>query len=226
MDIYVIGKNVQADDVEVFAIENDSLTQDANFILDRFQGGTDLSLLYGYIVYQNSLGTRIEPMTLSVVGDKVHAKWAVSRIVTSTPGRFDFCLTFSGSGYPDKITDDPKTWSTKINHFTILESLTGDDYAIPAEPILIEMMRISSEVKTLKTNINLQFEEMFTSLLAKAQLASSNIDIVNTNMATTNTKMTELSVIVNSIIGLINDINGEDFLQIDPLLDELNGGVI
>ena len=42
MDIYVIGKNVQADDIEVFAIENDSLTQDANFILDRFQGGTDL----------------------------------------------------------------------------------------------------------------------------------------------------------------------------------------
>jgi len=226
MDIYVIGKNVQADDIEVFAIENDNLTQDANFILDRFQGGTDLSLLYGYIVYQNSLGTRIEPMVLTVVGDKVHAKWAVGRIVTSTPGRFDFCLTFSGTGYPDQITTDPQTWSTKINHFTILESLTGEDYAIPAEPILIEMMRISSEVKTLKTNINLQFEEMFTSLLAKAQLASSNIGIVNTNMATTNTKMTELSVIVNSIVGLINDINGEDFLQIDPLLNDINGGVI
>ncbi len=226
MDIYVIGKNVQADDIEVFAIENDSLTQDANFILDRFQGGTDLSLLYGYIVYQNSLGTRIEPMVITIVGDKVHAKWAVSRIVTSTPGRFDFCLTFSGTGYPDQIITDSKTWSTKINHFTILESLTGEDYAIPAEPILIEMMRISSEIKSLKDNVNIQFEEMFSTLMAKTQLAAGNIDIVNGNMATTNTKMTELSVIVNSVVGLINDINGEDFLQIDPLLDELNGGVI
>ena len=208
MDIYVIGKNVQADDVEVFAIENDSLTQDANFILDRFQGGTDLSLLYGYIVYQNSLGTRIEPMVLTIVGDKVHAKWAVSRIVTSTPGRFDFCLTFSGTGYPDQITTDSKTWSTKINHFTILESLTGEDYAIPAEPILIEMMRLSSEVKNLKTNINTQFEEMFSSLLAKSQLASSNLDTVNTNMNTTNTKATELFTTIDTIIDMINGING------------------
>lgn len=226
MDIYVIGKNVQADDIEIFAIENDSLTQDADFILDRYQNGTDLFSLYGYIVYKNSLGTRIEPMELTLVDNKVHAKWKVSRIVTSTPGRFDFCLTFSGSGYPDKITDDPKTWSTKINHFTILESLTGDDYAIPVEPILIEMMRISSEVKTLKTNINLQFEEMFSALLAKAQLASSNLEIVNTNMATTNAKMVDFQTIVNNVVALINDINGEDFLQIDPLLDTINGGVI
>ena len=226
MDIYVIGKNVQADDIEVFAIENDSLTQDANFILNRYQGETDLFSLYGYIVYKNSLGTRIEPLTLSLVGDKVYAKWPVSRIVTSTPGRFDFCLTFSGSGYPDKIITDPKTWSTKINHFTILESLTGDNYAIPVEPILIEMMRISSEVKTLKNNINLEFETMFSSLLAKAQLASSNIDIVNTNMTTTNTKMTEFSTIINNVVAIIDDINSEDLLQVDPLLDQINGGVI
>lgn len=208
MDIYVIGKNVQADNVEVFAIENDSLTQNANFILDRYQNGTDLYSLYSYIVYQNKLGTRIEPMELTLVGDKIHAKWAVSRIVTSTPGRFDFCLTFSGTGYPDEITTDPLTWSTKINHFTVLEGLSGNDYAIPAEPILIEMMRLSSEVKSLKTNINIQFEEMFSSLLAKSQLSSDNLDTINTKITTTNTKLTELSGIVNGIIDLTNDING------------------
>ena len=225
MDIYVIGKNVQADDIDIFAIENDSLTQDANFILDRIQGETDLYNLYPYIVYKNSLGTRIEPLTTSLVGDKLYVKWKVSRIVTSTSGRFDFCLTFSGTGNPDNITTDSKTWSTKINHFTILPSLTQEDYAIPVEPILIEMMRISSEVKSIKDGVNTQFETMFSGLLAKAALAATNLDTVNGNMATTNTGMQGLITKLNTISALIDDINSET-LTLDPLVDSINGGVI
>lgn len=151
MNINVVGKNVQADSVQLFAIENDNLTEDVVFVFDRYQGSTDLSVLFGYIVYSNRLGTRAEILTTKIVGDKVYATWKIGRAVTSIPGRFDFCITFSSSSDPETIPQGTKTWSTKTNFFTVLEGLTSGEYAIPTEPIIVQML---AQVSDIQAQIN------------------------------------------------------------------------
>lgn len=148
MNIQIIGKEIQVDSVEMFAIENDNLTESTNFIIDRYQGDTDLNELFPFVVYRNVNGIHFEILekTLSQDDTKIIAKWITTRAVTEVDGRFDFCITFVGSKNYTDINNGSSVWSTKISSLNVAKSLIGEDYSFTEEPVLIELMRLVTEV--------------------------------------------------------------------------------
>lgn len=151
MEIRVIGRDVQIDAAATIAIENDNATETANFILDRFtESGIDLWSMNGYIVYQNDLGTRFEALDMALVGDKIQARWVVTRTLTTINGRFLFCLTFLSADTYEGLPNAEKVWSTNVAKSNISGSLVGDDYAVPEEPIILQMLQIANQVTSIE----------------------------------------------------------------------------
>lgn len=191
MDIRIIGKNIQIDSVETFAIENDNDTEQVTFILDRKQNETDLSTLYGFIVYSNALGVRFDILNTLLVDDKIYAKWKITRALTSVNGHFDFCIVFIDSQNYDDISKDSKVWATNIAHSKISSSLIGDEYAIPEEPVILQMMKIATDV----TSIERDSKENAEKAKEEANRAAEQAEIVSEK--------------VTQIGNLLDVINGE-----------------
>lgn len=147
MEIRIIGRDIQIDATATIAVENDNATETACFILDRYtESGIDLSAMNGFIVYSNELGTRFEALNTVLVEDKIQAKWVVTRTLTTINGRFSFCLTFLSAGTYEGLPSAKKVWSTNVARSNISGSLVGDDYAVPEEPIILQMLEIASQV--------------------------------------------------------------------------------
>lgn len=214
MNIRIIGKNILIDSVETFAIENDNSTELVNFIIDRYQNETDLSTLYGFIVYSNNLGVRFDILNTELVDDKIYAKWEITRALTTVNGRFDFCIVFIDSQNYNDISQESKVWSTNIAHSKISSSLVGEDYAVPNEPIILQMMKIATDVTSIerdsKQNADKAEVEADRAALA-AQQAIDSISMANE--------------IIESLIELIDEINGESVTYIESI-DAINGEVI
>lgn len=213
MDINIIGKNAQINMVDFFAIENDNGMDSINFILERNQGGVDLSDFFGFIVYRNKNGTRTEPLIKTITDDKVILNWTITRMVTSVPGRFEFCITLCESQNIEEIKEGAKMWSTIKNQLMVSEGLTGNDYASTTEPIIVEMMRIAAEVKTYQNNIDDRFNELFNGIFDRANDAANNLaalglDINSLEVGTTTleTKVAELSTKLDEAMIKLNEL--------------------
>lgn len=151
MEIRVIGRDIQIDATATIAVENDNATETACFILDRYtDSGIDLWSMNGFIIYLNALGTRFEALDMALVGDKIQAKWIVTRTLTTINGRFSFCLTFLSADTYDGLPNAEKVWSTNVAKSNISGSLVGDDYAVPEEPIILQMMQITNQVTSIE----------------------------------------------------------------------------
>ena len=155
MEIRVVGRDIQIDSSAAIAIENDNETETLNFILDNYtESGVDLSTLHGFIVYSNQLGTRFEALSMEQIGDKIQAKWVVTRALTTINGRFLFCLTFLSAATYEGLPNAEKVWSTNVAKSNISGSLVGDDYAVPEEPIILQMLQIASQVTSIERDSN------------------------------------------------------------------------
>ncbi|MDO5433838.1 hypothetical protein [Eubacterium sp.] len=151
MEIRVIGRDIQIDQTMAIAVENDNATETASFILDRYaESGIDLSQMSGFIVYSNALGTRFEALNTELVEDKIKANWVVTRSLTTVNGRFLFGLTFLSTENYDDLSNAEKVWSTNIAKSNITGSLVGDDYAVPEEPIILQMLQIANQVTSIE----------------------------------------------------------------------------
>lgn len=208
MEIRVIGRDIQIDQTTAIAVENDNATETACFILDRYtESGIDLSQMSGFIVYSNELGTRFEALNTNLVGDKIRASWVVTRSLTTVNGRFLFGLTFLSSAKYDDLSSAEKVWSTNIAKSNITGSLVGDDYAVPEEPIIVQMLAIASTVTAAGAEVQ--------SNAQKAQQAEKK--------ATEEAAKTE--GLINSLVDMIDTINGESVTYVDSI-DAINGEVI
>lgn len=151
MEIRVIGRDIQINATTSIAVENDNATETACFIIDRYtESGIDLSSMSGFIVYSNAIGTRFEALDMELVKDKIQAKWTVARSLTTINGRFLFCLTFLSADTYDGLPNAEKVWSTNVTKSNISGSLVGDDYAVPEEPIILQMLQIANQVTSIE----------------------------------------------------------------------------
>ncbi|WP_133965093.1 hypothetical protein [Eubacterium limosum] len=199
MDIRVIGRNIQIDSVEMFAIENDNLTDSVNFVFDRYQGDTNLFNLFPFIVYRTASKTQFEILERSLSEDlnKVIAKWTITRSITKESGRFDFCVTFVGSNEYLDMNNGSSVWSTKISSLNVAKSLVGEDFTLTDEPIMIEMMRLVTEL----------YEPIEQAKNAAVQARTASEDAFR---------------LVQGISDMIDDINGESVSN-ESSMSSING---
>lgn len=207
IDIRVEGKNILIDSVEILAIENDNSTEEVRFVIDRYQNGEDISKLYGFIVYSNALGCRFEALETNISDDFVYAHWIITRAVTAVNGRFDFCLTFISSQNYNDISGNTKVWATNIAHSRILSSLVGEDYAVPVEPIIIQIESIATKITSIERD------------------SKENADRSKNEADRAAAEASRVESIIDSLIDMIDEINGESVSYIDSI-DEINGEVI
>ncbi len=207
MDITIIGKDIQIDSVETLAVKNDNSTETIVFILDQFQNGIDLSLLNPFIIYSNIYGVRSEVLTKKVVEEKIYIEWVLTRAVTCINGRFDFCITFISSDNYADISADVKVWSTNIAHTKISGSLAGEEYAVPEEPLILQLLKIAAGIV-----------EAGNKSEQNARLAQQSADKAAFEAAKTED-------LIESLIELIDEINGESVTYIESI-DAINGEVI
>lgn len=190
MDIRVIGRDIQIDTTAAMAIENDNATETACFILDQYtESGIDLSQMCGFIVYSNALGTRFEALKMERAGDKILAKWVVTRSLTTVNGRFLFCLTFLSADTYDDLPGAEQVWSTNIAKSNITGSLVGDDYAVSEEPIILQMLEIANQVTSIERDSKLNAErakaeadraaEQAELVCAKVDQIGNLLDVIN-----------------------------------------------
>lgn len=199
MEIRVIGRDVQIDQTTAIAVENDNATETACFILDRYtESGIDLSQMSGFIVYSNELGTRFEALNTALVGDKIQASWSVTRSLTTVNGRFLFSLTFLNTENYTELPSAEKVWSTNIAKSNITGSLVGDDYAVPEEPIILQMLEIAAGT----AESGEQARQYAEAARAEADKAAEKADAVEQ-------KVTDVQGLVNQIGVMLDTINGE-----------------
>lgn len=236
MEVRIIGRDIQIDQTTAIAVENDNATETANFILDRYtESGVDLSQMSGFIVYSNQLGTRFEALNTVLVDDKIHCKWIVTRPVTTVNGRFLFGLTFLSSAKYDDLPSAEKVWSTNIAKSNITGSLVGDDYAVPEEPIIVQMLQIASQIvsdgKASKDNAERAETALQTAETAKSsaeaaagQVADS-VAAVNEKIATAQDQIDQSNALISKAQALIDQ---EQTLigQLTAAADQINGEVV
>lgn len=236
MDIRIIGRDVQIDTVETLAVENDNKTETANFILDRYtEGGVDLWTMNGFLVYLNDLGVRFEILDSNLVEDKIHAKWIVTRALTTVNGRFSFCLTFLNADTYDGLPNAEKVWSTNVAQSNISGSLVGENYAVPEEPIILQMLQIASQIvidgKTSKENADRAETALQATAIAKgsaedaAKRASDSAVAINEKFEVVQNQIDLSQTLMNQAQALIDQ---EQILigQLSAIADRINGEVI
>lgn len=205
MEISVIGKNIQIDSVDSLAVENDNSTETVVFILDKFQNGLDLSVLNPFIIYSNSYGVRSEVMKKTIVDDKIYVEWVLTRAVTCANGRFDFCITFISSDNYTDISGNTKVWSTNIAHTKISGSLVGEEYIVPVEPIITQLLAVAAGI-TESGNIA---KENSDNALKYANSAKDSADLAVDASQKAINEITKAEGIIETLINLIDEINGE-----------------
>lgn len=206
MEIRVIGRDIQIDVTETIAVENDHATETACFILDRYtDSGIDLWSMNGFIVYQNDLGTRFEVLDMALVGDKIQAKWIVTRTLTTINGRFLFGLTFLSSASYDDLPGAEKVWSTNIAKSNITGSLVGDDYAVPEEPIILKMLEIAAGA----AESGKQALQYMGEAKAEADRAVGAAAAVAETAQQINAKFDTIEALIAQITDTVDQINGE-----------------
>lgn len=215
MDITIIGKDIQIDSVETLAVENDNSTETIVFVLDKFQNGMDLSLLNPFVIYSNIYGVRSEILTKRVIEEKIYIEWILTRAVTCVNGRFDFCITFISSDDYNDISSDVKVWSTNIAHTKISGSLVGEEYAVPEEPIIVQMMQIANQVTIMEQNSR-ENADHADAAAKKVEATSERLDSIEQKLnqaeriiEEVNTKITTVDELIKSISGTVDQINGE-----------------
>lgn len=207
--------------MEVFAVENDNSTELVNFILDRYQNTTDLSVLYGFIVYSNNLGVRFDILNTEIIDDKIYAKWEITRALTTVNGPFDFCIVFIDSQNYDDISKNSKVWATNIAHSKIQSSLIGEEYAVLQEPVILQMMKIATDVM----NIERDSKKNADNAINAADLAIISATSAKEEVKKAITEVSKAETLIETLIDLIDEINGESITYIDSI-DAINGEVV
>lgn len=236
MDIRIIGRDIQIDATAAMAIENDNATETACFILDRYtESGVDLSVMSGFIVYANELGTRFEVLNMELDGDRIQAKWTVTRSLTTVNGRFLFCLTFLSADTYEGLPDAEKVWSTNIAKSNITSSLVGDDYAVPEEPIMLQMLEIAGQIVASGNAAKANADRAETALQAAetekstAEAAAGRAEdaavAVNEKITAAQSQIHQSQTLINLAQALIDQ---ERVLigQLTAKVDQINGEVV
>lgn len=236
MVIRVIGRDIQIDTTANIAVENDNATETVCFTIDRYtESGIDLSAMSGFIVYANELGARFEALNTVLVGDKLQVSWIVTRSLTTVNGRFLFSLTFLSSVNYDDLANAKKVWSTNIAKSNITGSLVGENYAVPEEPIILQMLQIASQIvidgKTSKENADRAETALQATAIAKgsaedaAKRASDSAVAINEKFEVVQNQIDLSQTLMNQAQALIDQ---EQILigQLSAIADRINGEVI
>ena len=124
MKAIVNNKNIILE-YESIASQYDNGTDYIEFSIVKSSISEDLTNMTPLILFQNSIGVSLQPVTKTETTDIITLRWNINREITQTPGQVSFMIIFAECDDYRNYLSSNRIWSTnKITKY-INESLLG-----------------------------------------------------------------------------------------------------
>lgn len=151
------GRRISINSTDILVVQEDTGTASIVFSIPLSESSTDLTTLAPFVIFRPDgvTGARFQALeNMQVVGNRVEVTWKINRNTSFQKGTLKFQIVFTDSSSDPVATPGTKRWSTEICQVNVPESLVGESYPVPTEPIIAQMTEIAAQIVQPASSMN------------------------------------------------------------------------